>query len=260
MKWVFLMMTLTLICLPQVLALDTTIQVTSEPNTFIMIRVFEGGSQTNLLESILDRRVDFNNQVTVTHSSDKSRLDIVVYVKEIPNGAAKYYKRYENIAAGSTFAVSLPENATAPNRSIITTSQPAINDTNQTEPTTNVTNITAGTAAPLTGNAIQSSTVLGGIKWYYVVAGAFLAVAILAGGFIMKKKQSAKGPAVMPKNPPGSTKDPTELEKQLQETQARLDQATKEISRIKNEDQIKQLQKNIEAEQEQLRKLQQGLA
>ncbi len=251
MKKGYAFILVTLLCISFVAALDTTIKVTSEPGKFVMIRVFEAGSKTNLVQSVFDRRVDFNNQVTITHSSEFSRLDIEVYIKNEPNGQTQHYKKYTNINAGGTFNVTLPEGASAP--AAISPPAPTLNTTlNQT---TNITNVSAPT---ITGNAIQNSTAVTKISWYYIVAGVILAGLLLGGGIAVKKRLSRSGPAAMPKTPPGSDKDPQALEMKLKETQDQLDQATKEISRIKNEDQIKELQKSIDAQQEQIRKLRQG--
>lgn len=253
MKKGYAVILVTLLCISFVAALDTKITVTSEPGKFVMIRVFEAGSKTNLVQSVFDRRVDFNNQVSIMHSSEFSKLDIEVYIKGEPNGQTQHYKKYLAINAGGTFNVTLPESASAPTPVAISPPTPSINTTlNQT------TNITNTSAPSITGNAVQSSTTLAKISWYYIVAGVVLAGLLLGGGVVMKRRLSRAGPAAMPKTPPGSDKDPQALEMKLKETQAELEQATKEISRIKNEDQIKDLQKSIDAQQEQIRKLRQG--
>lgn len=253
---------LALLIIPSVYAATTTIKVTTEPNKFVMIRIFEANSRTNLIESIFDRRVDFNNQVTVTHNSEFSKLDIEVYIKERPNSATQYFQKYPGINAGGTFEATLPEGAGAPSP----TTEPPINvtnSTNQTAPSneTNSTNLTApGVSAGITGNAIQGSTILAKVKWYYIVAGALLAIVLVMGGIAIKERRSKTKPAAIPKSPPGSAKDPNELETKLKETERRLEQATREISRIKNEEQIRDIQKRIDAEQEQIRRLRQGFA
>lgn len=244
-----------LLIAPSVYAFSTTIEITTEPGKYVMIRVFEANNRLNLLQSVFDRRADFDNKVSIAHASDYSRLDIEVYIKDQPNGDTKHYKRYEGISAGTPFTATLPEGARSP------TNEPPLNDTNQTAPgnLTNSTNMTAPEVSPgITGNAIAGTPLLQKIKWYYIVSGALLAAIIVAGGLVMKDRRGKSLPAAAPKNPPGSAKDPKELETKLRDTERRLEQATREISRIKNEEQIKQLQKNIDAEQEQIRRLRQG--
>lgn len=254
---VFLMLVLT--TMPLVVAYDTEITVTTNPNHFVMIRVFESGDRLNLIQSVFDRRVDFNSQYKLVHTSNVSSLDIEVYIKDQPNGDTKHYQRFDGVTAGQPFAATVPEGAAAALSD--TTAAPlekTLNDTNSTEPT-NVTNTTLTAPSTITGNVIQGSW-LKKTQGYYILAGAILAMAVLGGGVIVSRRKSKQGHAVAPKSPPGSDKADGELQQKLQETQARLDQATKELSQMKNADQIKQLQKSIDAEQEQIRKLQQGLS
>lgn len=244
-----------LLLTPSVYAFSTSIEVTTEPGKYVMIRIFEANNRLNLLQSVFDRRVDFENKIMIAHASDYSRLDIEVYIKDQPNGDTRHYKRYEGVSAGTPFTVTLPEDAGS------TQDAPPLNDTNQTNPgnVTNSTNMTAPEVSPgITGNAVAETPLLQKIKWYYIVAGALIAVIIVAGGLTIKDRRSKKAPAAAPKSPPGSAKDPNELESKLRDTEKRLEQATREIMRIKNEEQIKEIQKRIDAEQEQIRRLRQG--
>lgn len=257
MKGITSLAILTLLILPSVYATETTIQVTTEPNNYVMIRVFEAGSQ-HLLESILDKFTNPSGQVIVKHTSEATNLDVVVYVRAQRNGETKYYQKFEAVAPGSTFEAYVPESlkpATAPEENKAET-----DSIMQNESTNSTTESSANPAPSITGNAIFNAETLRKMPWYYIVAGAALALVVVGGGIAIKKRGKSSGPATPPKTPPGSTKDPQELEMKLEETQKRLEQATKEISRIKNEEQIKELQKNIDAQQEQIRKLQQGLA
>ncbi len=256
MKWITSITILTLLILPSVYAIETTIKVTTEPNNYVMIRVFEAGS-THLLESILDKFTDPSGQVIVKHTSEVTNLDIIVYVRAQRNGETKYYQKFEAVAPGSTFEAYVPE-------SLKPTTATEENKTNvdaplQNESTNSTTEASARTSPSITGNAIFNAETFTKIPWYYIVTGAALAIVVVGGGIALKKR-GRTSPATQPKTPPGSTKDPKELETKLEETQKRLEQATKEISRIKNEEQIKELQKNIDAQQEQIRKLQQGFA
>lgn len=250
MQKIMACMLLLLIGTSSVLAITTEVTVTTTPNSYAMIRFFEAGSKTNLLQTFFDRYTDFNNQVRVTHDSETSFLDIEVYIKDKPNGATVHYKKYTRVQAGTPFNVTLPDSATSPAPDALEEETPiantTVNETIQTE------------TQPLTGNVIKEKSTLGSVPWYYfLVAALFLAV-LIGGARFMQDKKGTKRPTA-PKDPPGKSKDPAELEQKLQEAQKRLDDATKEIATMKNQERIKEIQKNIDTEQEQIRKLQQGL-
>ena len=245
--------------MPLALAASTEITVTTEPNSYVMVRIFEAGSRTELLESFLDRRVNFNGQVIVTHTSDASSVDLEVFVKEKPNGVAKYYKRYESVAAGSPFSAILPENLTLP---VI----PSANETNAVQNATansvNVTNLTSpdSQAQGITGSAIGETGVFTKIRWQYLVAGAVLAIILAVGGVIIKKRgfKINKTPQQPVPSMNNDARVPKEIERELMATRRQLESTTKELRQLKNETSIREIEKNVQREQEEIRRLREG--
>jgi hypothetical protein len=276
-KSVVLVLMAVLLVAPTVAAFETTITVETHPSTWAMVRVFEAGNNLNLLQSFLDTQVGDTGIISFDLSTNRTPVDIEVYIKLERNGQSFVYKKFEEVSASepiNLFVMRGNPNAES-NTTTITETENATTETNTTEEletTETLTEETGDSGTALTGNAIAGEG--SAFKSYYIIV-AVLVAGLIIGGLLFAR-QRMRAPSA-PSIPPGAaakaqlpaivpaqqaqeqlTSDTLDsLKQELQETKAKLQQANTQMAKTKNQERMKELQQHIRDEEAELRRLEQ---
>jgi hypothetical protein len=257
-----------LLIAPTVAAFETTITVTTHPSTWAMVRVFEAGNHLNLLQSFLDTQVGESGTISFDLSSNRTPVDIEVYIKLEKNGQSFVYKKFEDVSASEPIALTVMKGDTeTESETTATTQSENATVATTTETVTEDTENTTTTA--ITGNAIAGEG--SSFKSYYIIVAVLVAGLIIGGLLFARKQMRSNGTLGM-----NSTKEVSEqktapvsetsseqlssetldsLKAELQKTKERLQVTTSDLAKMRNQDRITKLEQNIKEEEAELRKL-----
>lgn len=266
---VLLLMAIVLVA-PTVAAFETTITVTTHPSTWAMVRVFEAGNHLNLLQSFLDTQVGETGVVSFDLSSNRTPVDIEVYIKLEKNGQSFVYKKFEEVSASEPIALTVMKGSTEESE---TTTPAETTTTTETEVETTET-ITEGTenrTTAITGNAVSEGA--SSFRGYYIIVAVLVAGLIIGGLMFARQRMRSNGTLGMTSSkdtpePKAAQASATEassdqlssetldsLKAELQKTKERLQATTSDLAKMRNQDRIAKLEQNIKEEEEELRKL-----
>lgn len=257
---IFALATLFLISL--VMATDTTITIKTLPDHKVSIFVY-GAGELALTDS-KHGTSDSQGMFSYVHSSDKSRIDVLVKITK--DAQTVFKEKFEDYEAGKPISIRMdneeitgeynpaakgPENVT--NETAIQTS-PEVEITEvKTEEESNSEGVTGSTISGIAG--LKISTIV-----YYILGVFFVLVVIF---FIMKrswKYRSTKsygniGPSVPPSTLSASS---TSDEDNLASLERKIAEAQSELNLMRNQEKIKVAEARLEADKRELERLRQG--
>ena len=252
-----------LIAVPLISATDTEINVETLSNHEVSILVLKSGETYSLLELYNNKPSgQYGNVSVLFPSSDIDKINIQVIVKQ--NGQQVLTKKFTDIPTGSPVSFQvLPEWIN--NNTLNNNSQNSVNFSNLSNTTpqntsnTNVSinNSTNKNVSGFSTPNLNVEFLRSKIFWTVLI---IMVVAVLVIVFRNKISSVFSNGSIKFKTKGGdsvkvNTKDIKSIKRELQTTSQKLEATQKELSQYKNQDKIRDLQKNIEEQTKELQRL-----
>ncbi|MBI2044480.1 hypothetical protein HYT23_00315 [Candidatus Pacearchaeota archaeon] len=250
-------------------AVDTIVQIETYPNKKLEINFLKPSPLENLYTARVNS--DALGKAEVKFSTTERTFDINAFVKDGTEVLVRY--RFNENTPGENVLLKLYTDKQEIVKGIELASNTTANETvqNETEEQQNDTTVnesiteeeTESQGSGLTGLATSDDVgVFSGNKLYYILGGAVLVIIIAFVIFKIKKKNSWKGPGDFRvkklSDPAGEKEKAANYSKALAEAERKVEEAQREIRRMKNQDRITEMRKRIDKEQEELKKLERG--
>ena len=251
-----------LIAVPLISATDTEINVETLSNHEVSILVLKSGETYSLLELYNNKPSgQYGNVSVLFPSSDIDKINIQVIVKQ--NGQQVLTKKFTDIPTGTPVSFQvLPE--WIDGNSITNSSANSGNFSNLSNSTPE--NITTSVSKNNSGNKSVSGFSTPNLNVEFLRSKIFwtvliiMVVAVLVIVFRNKISSVFSNGSIKFKTKGGdsvkvNTKDIKSIKRELQTTSQKLEATQKELNQYKNQDKIRDLQKNIEEQTKELQRL-----
>lgn len=263
MKKLFFYLAVLILCFQLVSATVTNIQVKTVPLKNVNVQALS--SSMNVYDRF-NKDADEYGDVSFVFSSDESRFDLSIFVKDLILDEKVAYKKLENQVAGEDIYVEV---IPAGFNIIKTPIEEDISADNLTETSENVSSNDTGNLITVTEKSDKKSFLSGLVIFgennklkkiiLYSFGGIVLVLIIF---FIIRRfrRKNRTGKEIKVKKlselrAEQKEETPENYHEMLEDAQRKLEDTQRELNQLKNQDKIRETEKKLQQDQQELRKL-----
>ncbi|HLC77535.1 MAG TPA: hypothetical protein VJH92_00230 [Candidatus Nanoarchaeia archaeon] len=255
-------------------AIATPVSVQTFPNYDVMVSALRPGYVYNLIGDSFQGVSNANGTFSITLSTnDSDDIDVKVWVKK--DNVPIVIKRFEGYNVGVPINLEVyPDNYVKPtpvvnvSENTTKTDSVPVNETNDKTPdSTNTSNTSAeNSGSKLTGAAVDDGKSSSNTLYYLLGGAVLLALAGFVASTLLKRREGIvpkevrvrKLSDIRKENSELSAKSAEEYKRAYEATEKKLEESQREITKLRNQEKIKQVEDRILREKEELRKLRKG--
>ena len=263
MKRLFFCFIVLILCFQIISAIDTNVQVKTVPLKNVNLVI-----STNDPPYISNKDADEYGDVSFVCPSDNPRLDLTIFVKDIVENKKVAFKKLENQIAGEEIYVEVVPDGfeiieTSGEEEVVENTTLAEEPQNQTSGSTSTENETLVTITetPKKRFKLLGWAIFGDndkLKEIIYYAGGVILLAIIAF-FVFRKfgkrKKEIKVKKLSDWIQEQKANKPEDYSGIIREAQQKIEDAQKEINRLKNQDKIREAERKLQQDQAEIRRL-----
>ena len=247
-----------LLVLPGIIAIKTDITIKTKPDTLVSINVADPYSEEKIFNAF--ERADSSGMYITSFSTGLEKVNIEIVSKDNQNVIIGS-QEYENYVSGNAIALNFIEEeqnesavAETLEGNITAVNESSPNNVELLESVNEIEDNEAGITGLAVGKILNKKVI-------YVVVGAILLAVVVFFGIRMKKKLSGKKDIVVKKLSEMQEEKQEKIEdykETIEKAEKKIREAQNEINSLRNQSRIREMERKLQQDQAELRRLRGG--